>query len=339
MDIFESAKIGQLELKNRVVMPPMDMYSATDDGKVTPFHMTHYTTRVLGGVGLVITEVVAVSPEGRISANDLGLWEDDQKEGMKSLVDAVHALDGKIAMQIGHAGRKCEIENLPHMAPSAIDFNPAEYPVPTEMTQEDINQAIQDFRAGAKRAAEVGFDGLEIHAAHGYLIHEFLSPLSNERTDKYGGSRENRVRFLAEVIAAVKEVWPKERPLWIRVSATDHAEGGLDGDEMVKIVNMVKDEIELVHVSTGGLITVPIHLFAGYQVQYAEQIRRECNIPVIAVGLITDFSLAQNIIEDGRADFVALGRELLRNPYWVLDAYKERKLVERIPAAYHRGFR
>ncbi|NLL65034.1 MAG: NADPH dehydrogenase NamA [Clostridiaceae bacterium] len=339
MDIFETAKIGQMEVKNRVVMPPMDMYSAGDDGKITPFHMTHYTTRVVGGVGLVITEVVAVSPEGRISANDLGLWEDDQKEGMKNLVEACHALDGKIAMQIGHAGRKCEVEGLPHMAPSAIDFNPEEYPVPMEMTKEDIDKAIQDFQAAAKCAAEVGFDGLEIHAAHGYLIHEFLSPLSNERTDEYGGSLENRVRFLAEVIAAIKEVWPAERPLWMRVSATDHAPGGIDCDEMVKIVNLVKDDIDLVHVSSGGLITVPIHLFAGYQVQYAEQIRRECDIPVIAVGLIEDFTLAQNIIEDERADFVALGRELLRNPYWFLHALYRRKMKEDIPEAYHRAFK
>ncbi len=229
--------------------------------------------------------------------------------------------------------------DIDHYAPSAIDFNPEEYQLAKEMTQADIDKAVADFKAAAKRAAEAGFDGLELHAAHGYLIHEFLSPLSNERTDQYGGSLENRMRFLQEVLAAVKTVWPEERPIWIRVSATDHAEGGLTGDDMVQIVNAVKDQIDVVHVSTGGLITVPIHLYAGYQVSYAEQIKKECGIPVIAVGLINNFDLAQNLIEDGRVDFVALGRELLRNPYWCLTHANERKRRDLIPTSYHRAYR
>lgn len=338
MDIFGSARIGQLELKNRVIMPPMDMYSAGPDAKLNEFHLTHYAARALGGVGLVITEVTAVSPEGRISDSDIGLWNDDQLPGMKELTRRVHALGGKIAMQIGHAGRKCEIRELEHLAPSAIDFNPEEYVVPKAMTIEDIDRIVEAFRETARRADEAGFDGVEIHAAHGYLLNEFLSPLSNIREDEYGGSLENRVRILDRVLDAVREVWPVEKPLWIRVSATDHHEDGIDCDEMIRIVNSVKSKIDIVHVSSGGLVTVPIHLFAGYQVQYAERIRKECDIPVIAVGLISDLELAQNIIEDGRADFVALGRELLRHPFWCHNNAAARKRMDLVPKAYHRGY-
>lgn len=338
MDIFESASIGKMILKNRVVMPPMDMYAAGEDGVVTEFHMNHYATRVIGGVGLVITEVVAVAPNGRISSADLGLWNDEQQAGLTELVRRCHQLDGKVAMQIGHAGRKCEVKGCVHLAPSAIDFNPAEYACPTAMTPDDIQSVIAAFKETARRADAAGFDGLEIHAAHGYLLHEFLSPLSNTRTDAYGGSTENRVRLLREVIDAVRTVWPTEKPIWMRVSATDHCAGGLDCDEMIRIVDLVKDRLDVVHVSSGGLVTVPIRLFAGYQVQYAERIRKACGVPVIAVGLIDEFNLAQNIIQDGRADFVALGRELLRNPYWCLTAANRRHLTEELPQSYRRAY-
>jgi NADPH2 dehydrogenase len=306
---------------------------------VTDFHLAHYGARALGGVGLIIVEATGVSPEGRISAKDLGLWSDEQVAGMKRLVDHCHALGSKVAVQLGHAGRKCEVVGIEHLAPSAIDFNPAEYPLAREMTQADIDKVIEDFTAAAGRAAAAGFDGIEIHAAHGYLIHEFLSPLSNERTDAYNGSTEARSKLLGEILAGVKSVWPRERPIWMRISATDHSAGGLDLDETVRIVDLVKDELDAVHVSTGGLITVPIHLYHGYQVKYAETIRASSGLPVIAVGLIDSFELVQSILEDERADFVALGRALLRNPQWVHAAAAKRKKLEFIPWSYHRGWK
>ncbi|MGI6546326.1 MAG: NADH:flavin oxidoreductase/NADH oxidase [Fastidiosipilaceae bacterium] len=339
MDVFSTAKIGSMEVSNRIVMPPMCMYVAENDGKVNEFHLAHYAARALGGVGLIIVEATGISPEGRISANDLGLWSDDQVPGMKELVDRCHALGAKIAIQLGHAGRKCEVSDLEHVAPSAIDFAPDEYPLARAMDRDDIKKVVQDFVAAAKRADRAGFDGIEIHAAHGYLLHEFLSPLSNERTDEYGGATKGRVKLLREVVDGVRSVLSKDKPLWIRVSATDHSEGGLELEESVRIIDMVKDQLDAVHVSSGGLITVPIHLFNGYQVQYAERIRESSGLPVITVGLIDSFELVQNIVEDGRADFVALGRALLRDPFWFQRAAAGRKKYELIPEAYHRGWK
>lgn len=338
MNILKPSQIGSLKLKNRVVMPPMCMYCAKSDGLVTDFHLAHYSTRVVGGVGLVIVEATAVAPEGRISAADLGLWSDDQVNGHKKLVQHCHELDGKIAIQLAHAGRKCEVEDIDHLAPSAIDFNPEQYPCPNEMSTEEIHAVIEQFKAAAKRADQAGYDAIEIHAAHGYLIHEFLSPLSNHRTDEYGGSLQNRTRFLKEIVEGVHAVWPTEKPMWIRVSATDYLEGGLTVEDICHIVDALHDQIDLVHVSSGGLLPAPIPLYAGYQVHYAEMVRKTCNIPVIAVGLLNEFDLAQNVIQDGRADFVAIGRELLRNPYWVLYANQKRKVEQGIPKSYIRGF-
>lgn len=338
MELFETAKIGRMELKNRLVMPPMCMYVCANDGKATEFHKTHYAARALGDVGLIIVEATGVSPAGRISDACLGLWSDDHIPGMKEIVDRVHSFGSKIAVQISHAGRKSETTGLEHLAPSAIDFNPEEYELAREMTKADINRVISDFTAAAVRADKAGYDALEIHAAHGYLIHQFLSPLSNERQDEYGGNTENRARLLNEILASVRAVWPEEKPLWIRISATDHVTGGLDVNESVRIIDLVKRNIDAVHVSTGGLISVPLKIYHGYQIEEAEIIRLSTGLPVIGVGLIDSFELVQNLLEEERVDFVALGRALLRNPFWLHQVAAGRGKIENVPASYHRGW-
>ncbi|MGB4439007.1 MAG: NADPH dehydrogenase, partial [Sedimentibacter sp.] len=233
--------LKDLEIKNRVVMAPMCMYSADDDGKATEWHLVHYASRAIGGVGLIIQEATAVEPRGRISSNDLGLWEDSQIEMLKKIVNTAKSYGSLMGVQLGHAGRKCEAENELIIAPSAIAFS-GEYRVPNEMTKEDINTVIASFKSAAERCIEVGYDIIEIHGAHGYLINQFLSPVTNKRTDEYGGSLENRTRFLKEVIRAVRQVWPMEKPLMLRVTAEDYVEEGNHPEDLANIINLVKDE-------------------------------------------------------------------------------------------------
>ncbi len=338
MELFEPASIGPIQVKNRLVMPPMCMYAAKNDGLVLPFHLHHYATRAVGGTGLIIVEATGVSPEGRISDRDLGLWCDDQMAGHRQLVEAVHAMGAKIAIQLGHAGRKCEVAGIDHLAPSAIDFNPTNYPCPKELTIQEIKQIEIAFVEAAKRAYACGYDGVEIHAAHGYLLHSFLSPLSNHRLDDYGQTLENRVRLVRDILSAVRDITPPDRALWLRVSATDYLPGGIEIDEMCRVIDHVKSLVDVVHVSSGGLLDAPIKLYAGYQVHLAQTIKETCHVPVIAVGLITEAGLAQNILADERADFVALGRVLLREPYWPLAVAKMRHHETLIPMSYRRGF-
>lgn len=342
MLLLEPWEIESIRLKNRVVMPPMCMYSAGQDGRATDFHYQHYVSRAVGGIGLIIIEATAVSPEGRISDHDLGLWSDSQIEPLQKIVAACHAYGAKVALQLAHAGRKSTCAELPKYAPSAIDFNPAEYACPSAMTVAEIQEAVRAFGQAAARAARAGFDAVEIHAAHGYLIHEFLSPLSNTRSDAYGGSPEKRSRFLQEVVREVRRNWPTDRALWARFSATDWLEGGLTTADTAEIINQLQQDpasrLDLAHVSSGGLLIAPIKAFPGYQVGFAEAIRQRCGIPVIAVGLISDSGMAEEIVQHGRADLVALGRELLRNPYWVLQTAHQRGQNELIPEAYRRGF-
>lgn len=338
---FKEYDLKGMNLRNRIVMPPMCMYSSDNDGFVKDFHKTHYISRAVGGVGLIIVEATAVVPRGRISSNDLGIWKDEHIPGLRSLVEGCKEYGAKIAVQLAHAGRKCDADEEYTVAPSSIDFS-GHYKIPKELTIDEIKEIIKNFRDAAKRADKAGFDAIEIHGAHGYLIHEFLSPLSNRRTDEYGGSLENRTRFLREIIAAVKEVWPKDKPILLRVSADDYKEGGIDIKEMVKIINTVKNEIDIVHVSSGGLLEdVKIKTYPGYQVSYAEAIRKECGIPTIAVGLIKEYDHVEDILSNNRADLVALGRELLRNPYWVLiNAYKHGYNTDvEYPKQYERGFK
>jgi 2,4-dienoyl-CoA reductase-like NADH-dependent reductase (Old Yellow Enzyme family) len=302
------------------------MYSAGHDGVATDWHLAHYASRAAGGAGLLITEATAVEPRGRISQHDLGLWDDAQIEPLARIAELVHGEGAAIGVQLAHAGRKAwsadrgEGPEQP-VAPSDLPFD-QEWRVPHELTLAEIDQIVDAWQAAAVRAEAAGLDLIEIHAAHGYLNHQFLSPLSNLRTDSYGGTLENRVRFLARVVEAVRQVWPEERPLLVRVSATDWQDGGLVPDDIVSVVRRLQPlGVDLVDCSSGGLVpAAPPGIGPGYQVPFAEQVRREADVPTAAVGLITTPELADEIVRNGRADLVALGRELLRHPHWPLDA-------------------
>ena len=336
MKTFEEYSIKSLKLKNRVVMPPMCMYSADDSGEVNDFHINHYTTRSIGGVGLIIVESTGITPNGRITDNDLGIWDDKHIKGLKNLVQSVKKHGSKIAIQLNHAGRKYTGSGQP-VAPSAISYD-ENYKMPKELTKIEIKEIIFRFQEAAIRADKAGFDVIEIHAAHGYLIDQFLSPLSNLREDGYGKTTENRTRFLKEILVAVKEVWPKGKPISLRVSAEDYKKGGISIKEMVQIINIVKEYVDVVHVSSGGLVPAHINLYPGYQINFAQTIKRECNIPTIAVGLITEIDMVEEILSNERADLVALGRELLRNPFWVLNKAKEKNVEIELPEQYKRAF-
>lgn len=337
MKLFEEYKIKDMTLKNRIVMPPMCMYQGTSDGFPTLFHIAHYASRAIGGAGLIIVESTGVTPEGRISDRDLGIWDDRNVSGLKSIVDVCHSNGAKVAIQINHAGRKSTSASGKLLAPSAIPFS-SDYRKPAEMTKVQIAETVEAFKQGASRANAAGFDALEIHGAHGYLIHEFLSPLTNQRTDEYGGSLENRTRFLKEILESVKSVWPKEKPLWLRVSASDYAPGGIDGEMIVQIVNRIKPLVDLVHVSSGGLLPAAVRDYPGYQIALSEKIRRQCGKPTITVGLITNAEMAEEILQNGRADLVALGRELLRNPYFPIQTAEKYGISGYVPEPYKRAY-
>jgi len=335
--LFSEIKIKNLDIKNRIVMPPMCMYCAKEDGKVTPWHIQHYATRAIGGTGLIIVEATGVCPEGRISSNCLGLWNDNQIEGMKQLVDTVHEYGAKIGIQLNHAGRKCTASNVVVEAPSPIAFDENSV-VPVEMSIDDINATVEEFKSAAARAEEAGFDVIEIHAAHGYLLNEFLSPLTNKRIDEYGGSKENRVRIVGSVLDAVKEVWPDDKAICIRVTAEDYQDGGNKAEDLAEMINMIKDKgIDVVHVSTGGVVSVLPDVFPGYQIPHAEIIKTETGLPVIGGGLITEAEFAEELIAEQKCDMVYVGRLLLRNPYWPLNASVELDADFQWPKQYERG--
>ena len=337
--IFKEFSLKNLNFRNRVVMAPMCLYVAKDDGLVNDFHYVHYTNRSIGGVGAIILEATAVERRGRISDKDLGIWDDSQIEGLKKVVDGLKRYGALAGIQLGHAGRKCSIESEEIIAPSAMEFSD-EYQKPTEMTKKEIEEVKIAFREGAKRANAAGFDFIEIHGAHGYLISEFLSPLSNKREDEYGGSLEKRTKFAVEVINEIKKVWPKEKVLAIRVSAKDYVDGGNTKVEMAQIINILKKEgIDLVNVSTGAVVSeAVINVYPGYQVPEAQYIKENCGITVIAGGLITTGDQGTEIIENDRAQLIFLGRVLLREPYWVLNEAKKRGIeLDYLPKAYSRG--
>lgn len=335
--LFASYIIKDLELKNRIIMAPMCMYSAGDDGKVTDWHVIHYASRAVGGVGLIIQEATAVESRGRISSRDLGIWDDSHIDGLKKIVEAVKSNGAKIGIQLGHAGRKCEAESEKIIAPSSIAFN-EEYRVPAEMTKEDIKAVVAAFKAAAQRAKQAGYDVLEIHGAHGYLINEFLSPVTNKRTDEYGGSPENRARILKEIIRAVRDVWPKEKPLMMRVTAEDYVDGGNHPDDLAELINLVKEYgLDLIDVSSGGVVSVAPKAFQGYQVKFAETIKEKTVLPVVAGGLVIDPNMAEEILQNNRADLIFIGRALLRNPYWPLQADYELSNETNWPVQYERG--
>ena len=329
--MFTPFELKGVTIPNRIVMPAMCTYSATEDGQVTNWHPVHYGARAVGGVGLIILEATAVEKRGRLSNNDLGIWDDDQIEGLSKVVEVGKAYGSVMGIQIAHGGRKSWGEEL--VAPSALPY--PDKAKPHALSVSEIIDVVQSWRQAARRADEAGFDLLQIHGAHGYLIHEFLSPLSNLRTDAYGGSLENRMRFLVEIVEAVQEVWPVEKPLSVRLSAVDYLDGGLTIDDTVRISRVLKAKgVDLMDISSGALLPAQIELGPGYQVPFAEAVKKEVGIPTIAVGLITESEIVQEILLNERADFVALGRELLRNPYWVLNNKPDKEIW---PWQYHRA--
>lgn len=332
--LFSPYTIKNVTLKNRIVMSPMCMYSSyNQDGKVTDWHRVHYPTRAAGQVGLVMLEATAVTPEGRISYQDLGIWSDEHIEGLQEIVRLIHHHESKAAIQLAHAGRKAELEET-IIAPSAIPFEGMK--MPKEAGKEDIANIISSFREGARRAREAGFDIIEIHGAHGYLISEFLSPLSNKRTDEYGGITDNRYRLLREIIEAVKTEW--DGPIFVRISANEYHEDGNSLEQFIQFARYMKEQgVDLIDCSSGGVVPASIDVYPGYQVNLADQIRSRAGIATGAVGLISSGLQAEEILGNGRADLIFVGRELLRNPYWPLSAAKELGAVIERPKPYHRA--
>lgn len=342
-----------LSLRNRIVMSPMCQYSAAA-GCATDWHLMHLGSRAAGGPGALLAEATAVVPEGRISPDDLGLWEDAQVEPLRRVFAFVAAQGCAPGIQLAHAGRKAS--TLPPwqggqpvgaagggwdgiVAPSALPFAPG-HAVPRELDEAGIAGVIAAFAAAARRAHDAGAQLVEVHAAHGYLLHQFLSPLSNHRCDRWGGSYEGRTRLLREVVAAVRRSWPDNLPLWVRLSCTDWMEGGWDEDQSVALAGeLAALGCDLVDCSSGGSVPQAVVPAApGYQVRFAERIRREAGVPTGAVGLVTEPAQAEAIVRDGRADVVLLGRALLREPHWALRAARELGAQAPVPPQYQRGF-
>ena len=318
--LFTPYKLRGMTLKNRLVMAPMCMYEAKEDGMVQPFHQFHYTSRAMGQIGLIITEATAVLAEGRITEQDLGIWADEHIEGLTALVANMKQYGAKVGIQLAHAGRKATVPGT-IVAPSAIAFNDT-YKTPAALTVEEIQERVEAFKFGAERAIKAGFDVLEIHAAHGYLINEFLSPLSNTRDDQYGGSPENRYRFLREIIDSIRSIW--QGPLLVRVSAHDYAEGGLTPDDYVQFALWMKSQdVDFIDVSSGAVVPAKIDAFPLYQVPFAAQIKHEADVPTGAVGLITTGREAEQVLANNEADLIFIGRELLRDPYFAYRCAKE----------------
>jgi NADPH2 dehydrogenase len=334
--LFEPMTIKDVTFKNRIVMAPMCMYqSDKEDGQVTDWHRVHYPTRAVGQIGLIIVEATAVQGQGRISARDLGIWDDSHIDGLAEIVRLMKAHGSKTGIQLAHAGRKADIEGTIY-APSAIAFNDR-YQTPAAMTEQDIKDTVQAFKDGAVRSKKAGFDVIELHAAHGYLINQFLSPLTNKREDQYGGSSENRYRILRETIDAVKEVW--DGPLFVRISAHDYTEGGMTPESYIEMAQWMKQQgVDLIDVSSGAVVPARIHAFPGYQVPFAETLKKETPIATGAVGLITNPQHAEEILQNGRADMIFLARELLRDPYWAYRAAKELDAESGVPVPYERGW-
>jgi len=334
--LFTPFTIKNLTLKNRIVMSPMCMYSCmNEDGKVTNWHKVHYPTRAVGQVGLIIVEATAVTPQGRITNQDLGIWSDEHIDGLREVVELCKEHGAKIGIQLAHAGRKSMTDG-PIIAPSPLAFN-EKMKVPEEMSLEQIKETIAAFKEAAIRAKKAGFDLIEIHAAHGYLINEFLSPLTNRRQDAYGGDAERRYQFLKEVIDEVKEVW--DGPLFVRISANDYHPEGLGIEDYVVYAKKMKEQgVDLIDCSSGAVVPANIHTYPGYQVPYAERIRKEAKIATGAVGLITSPFHAEEILENERADLVFLARELLRDPYWPRKAAEELGYALTKVKQYERGW-
>ncbi len=345
--LYTTIKFRNLELQNRIVMSPMCMYSA-NDGVPNDFHFVHYCSRAQGGTGLIMAEATGIVPEGRITHKCTGIWNEEQVNAFRKITDFIHEKTAsKTGIQLAHAGRKASTWNgtqLPRedgwqtVAPSAIPYKPGEIP-PSALTVEEIRGLIENFRKAAVNAVRAGFDVIEIHAAHGYLLHQFLSPVSNNRDDEYGGSFENRCRLLLEVVNAINDVLDENHPLFVRISATDYVEGGWNLDVSIRLAGILKSHhVDLIDVSSGGNVHgAKITLFDGYQVPFAKAIREQTEIPTGAVGLITTTEQAEEILQSGDADLIFLGRELLRNPYFAVQGSFEMQQECDFPAQYSRA--
>ena len=334
--LFDSFELRKLSLKNRIVMAPMCNYATDRTGLPKQWHFVHYASRAVGGAGLIFQEATGVEDGGRISSRDLGLWNDEQKNALKEIVDFVHQQGAKMGVQLNHAGRKSEVEYLDPVAPSAIAFN-EQSRIPKELAKSEITAIVANFAAAARRAVEAGYDIIEIHAAHGYLINQFLSPLSNKRSDEYGGSHENRVRLLGEVAAAVRKVIPADMPVAVRISATDYEPGGNTPEDLAIMLNHVKGTgIDIIDVSSGAVTPTAPRAYPGYQIAFAHTIKEKTGLPVIGGGLISDPIQAEQVVKSG-VDMVYLGRELLREPYWPLRAAFVLGQEAAWPESYLRG--
>ncbi|MFF7560459.1 NADH:flavin oxidoreductase/NADH oxidase [Streptomyces pseudovenezuelae] len=355
--LFEPFTLRDVTIPNRVWMPPMCQYSAApegpDAGAPNDWHFAHYAARAAGGAGLIVVEATGVSPEGRITPYDLGIWNDTQVEAFRRITRFLVSQGTVPGIQLAHAGRKASTDQpwkggaplspdargWQPLGPSALAYD-ENHPVPAELTADQISEVVDQFADAARRALAAGFEVAEIHGAHGYLIGNFLSPHSNQRTDAYGGSYENRTRFALEVVDAVREVWPEDKPLFFRISATDWLEeGGWTADDTVRFARDLRAHgIDLLDVSSGGNASgVRIPVGPGYQVPFAARVKAETTLPVAAVGLITETGQAEKILANGEADAVLLGRELLRNPSWARHAARELGGDVHVPDQYHRS--
>lgn len=348
--LFEPLQLRDLVVPNRVWMAPMCQYSCGPDGLPTDWHTTHYVSRAVGGVGLMLLEATAVSAQGRIGPWDLGLWNDDQRDALRPLVARIKSHGTVAGVQLSHAGRKASTARpwdgggpldlgWRVVGPSAVPWDEG-WPTPVELTPSEIAAIVSDFAASARRAREAGFDVVEIHGAHGYLISSFLSPLANHRTDAYGGSPAARMRLALEVAEAVRAEWPSGQPVFFRVSATDWTPAGFGVDDAIALSRALADVgVDLIDVSTGGNLgrsrwqDFPIPVGPGYQVEFADRVRAEAKVPTSAVGMITTPAQADRILTDGHADAVFLGRALLRDPYWPTHA----RHGEGVPPQYARA--
>ncbi len=347
--LFSHLTIRNIKLKNRIFVSPMCQYSS-NEGMPNDWHMVHLGSRAVGGAALVMTEAAAVSPEGRISPDDLGIWSEKHAAALKPVTNFIKKQGSVPAIQLAHAGRKASTKvpwegqgedkerGWQTIAPTSVPFS-ENYPVPVSASIHDLERITGDFAAAANFSLKAGFQIAEIHMAHGYLLHQFLSPLSNKRTDNYGGSFENRTRFPLQIAEAVRAVWPDDLPLFVRISSTDWTEGGWDINQSVEFSRKLKTiGIDLIDCSSGGIIPgVKIPLKPGYQVQFSEAIKTRAEIKTGAVGLITEPAQAEEIISSGKADAVLLARELLRDPYWPLKAAHQLGIDIKWPVQYKRA--
>jgi 2,4-dienoyl-CoA reductase-like NADH-dependent reductase (Old Yellow Enzyme family) len=349
--LFTPLQIKSVQFRNRITVSPMCQYTA-EDGFATDWHLVHLGSRAVGGAGFIISEAAAVSPEGRISPFDLGIWKDAHLEKLQQITAFISAQGTVPGIQLAHAGRKAST-NVPWqgrgkidveqggwtvVAPSAIAFSD-NYPMPVALDEKGIQKVIDDFTVAAKRALQAGFKVIEIHSAHGYLLHQFLSPLSNHRTDTYGGGFENRIRLLLEVIAGVQTVWPADLPILVRISATDWVQGGWHLEESIKLARVLQEKgVDLIDVSSGGLSNLQhISTGPGYQLPFASRIKKETGMLTGAVGMITTSIQAETILVNGDADLIIMARELLRHPYFPLKAAHELNDDIKWPVQYERA--